>query len=152
MKICPKCGADNPNTATFCSECLFPFIDTKPTIETDSEIFFRQEEKRQRHRKTLALLVIPIYYIVYISFSIKYIMDGSWFCALLFPLIFPILYYLMMFKADCLFKLEHILDIDNIDNVNISDWYYMGNKIGAALLIIMGLALITAPCLPFWSL
>ena len=145
MKICPKCKAENPDAAVSCGECLSPFTGAEPTVRTDSEAFFLREEKRQRRRKTLALLPIPAYYVAYIAFSVKYILDGSWFAELLFPLLFPILYYLMMFKAEWLFKLEHFLDIDNIDNVDISDWYFMGNRIGAVLLLLAGLALIVSP-------
>ena len=151
MKICPKCGWENVDTAASCSECFSPFTGAESAIETDSEAFFQRVETKQRRRRLLALLVIPFYYIIYIILSIKYIADGSWFGALLFPLLFPVFYYLMMFKADLLFKFQHMLQIDNINDVDISEWYYMGNKIGAVLLIVIGLACIAGPSLPFWS-
>ncbi len=143
MKICPKCNTGNNDTAVICSECMKSLKDVTVENEEISEKFWEREEKRERCRRVFRIAVIPVYYAVYITFyilTVRLERGPAW--VLLIPLFFPLFYWLCVEKAEWVFKLEHMLHIDNIDDARPSDWYLMTTKISGYIFLIMGLVMV----------
>lgn len=142
MKKCPKCGEENLSTATICQKCNAPISDVADSA-IDSEFFFEKINKREKFAKIIKLVLVPLYYIIYIIFYIKCIMtDKTTALPLCVPIFFPIAYLLLMFKADSLFRIKHIFDIDSPEKVQLSDWYYLSSKISACLMLALGLFMV----------
>lgn len=142
MKKCPKCGEENLSTAQICQKCAAPLGDV-PESKADSEYFFEKINKREKFGKVIKLLLVPLYYIVYFIFYIKCVLiEGSTAGPLLIAVFFPIVYLLLMFKADSLFRFNHMFDIDNVEKVELSDWYYLSSKISACIVLALGLFLV----------
>lgn len=142
MKICPKCGENNPDSAKLCAACFASLAESvKPAF--DSEEFFLREEKRDRRKRRIHLLLIPLYYVVYLLFFILCcIENGGVVGLLLIPLLFPALFYLFVFHPDALFAFQHMFDIDNLHDVQISDWYYFTSRLSGYFFLILGLFLV----------
>lgn len=144
MKICPKCGTENKDSCAVCRECYSSLYDIKPeNPQAVSDSFFEREEKAEKRKKKLSTLPILFYYCIYLTFYILCIIkDRACFFPLLLPLGLPLLYYLLRFKADSLFRLQHICEIDNLDEVQPSDWYYFNSHVSAYIILIFGLILV----------
>lgn len=142
MKKCPKCGEENLSTSSVCQKCAAPLTDV-PDSKADSEHYFEKINKREKFGKIIKLVLVPLYYIVYLIFYIKCVLtDKSTAAPLCVPIFFPIVYLLLMFKADSLFRFNHMFDIDNVEKVELSDWYYLSSKISACLVLALGLFMV----------
>ena len=88
-------------------------------------------------------MLVPLYYIVYLIFYIKCVLvDKSTAIPLCVPIFFPIVYLLLMFKADSLFCFRHMFEIDNPEKVELSDWYYLSSKVSACIVLALGLFMV----------
>lgn len=144
MKICPKCGENNSDSAKLCAACCASLSEAAQP-DFNSEEFFLREERRDRRKRCVQLLLIPLYYVVYLLFFVLCcIENGGVIGHLLIPLLFPALYYLFVFHADALFAFQHMFDIDNLHDVQISDWYYFTSRLSGYFFLIAGLFLVIA--------
>lgn len=147
MKICHKCGLENPDSAKSCEHCFSVLLNSVSVSDEKAlEEFFEKEEKKEKRHSVLKTLPVPIYLIIYLPIYIKCILlDGACFFSLLLFMLFPILsYYLLAFKAETLFKLQHIFDISNIDDVEVSDWYIFSSLIAGILFLVIGLFVVSS--------
>lgn len=144
MKICERCGFENYGEVPSCGKCGASLMHIKKTEDGDqAEAFFVRQERKEKRQRMINMLLIPLYYLIYIPFYILCIRcEEESFGVLFFPLLFPILYYLLNFKAEWLFKIDHMHLIDNLDQVEISDYYYITSKIGAYLLLAAGVFIV----------
>jgi ribosomal protein L40E len=144
MKICEKCGFENYGEVSSCNKCGTSLLHIEKTEDSgQAEAFFMRQERKEKRQRILKLLLIPLYYLIYLPFYILCIRcQEESFGVLFLPLLFPILYYLLSFKAEWLFKMEHMHQIDNLDKVEISDYYYMTSQIGAYLLLAAGMFIV----------
>lgn len=145
MKICDKCGFENPDSAKSCEQCCNLLLDCdSESSENILEEIFVKQEKAEKKKRILKRIPVFVYSLIYIPIYIKcLIADSECFFSLLFFLFFPLLgYCLLAFKAEALFKFQHILHIDNIDDVEVSDWYVFSSFIAGILLLSMGLFVI----------
>lgn len=140
MKICPKCGMNNKDDAKLCMECSASLhcINVKEACNTEE--FFACEERKDRRKKRIHLLMIPLYYVIYITFFVLCLLKTTEsIVLLLIPLLFPALYYLSIFHPDAIFRFQHMFDISNLEDVEPSDWYYFSSKLGGYLILVLGL-------------
>lgn len=142
MKICRNCGFENPDTVQSCERCCSTLFNE--AVVPDKEIldaFFEKQEQKEKRHKILKTIPIPLYVLIYIPVLIKCtLIDSESFLSLLFFLLFPTIgYYLLAFKAEALFKLQHVFHIDNIDDVEVSDWYIFSSLIAGFLLLGLGI-------------
>lgn len=142
MKKCPKCGEENLSTAQICQKCAAPLGDV-PESKADSEYFFEKINKREKFGRIVKIVLVPLYYIVYLIFYTKCVLvDKSTAIPLCVPIFFPIVYLLLMFKADSLFRFRHMFEIDNPEKVELSDWYYLSSKVSACIVLALGLFMV----------
>lgn len=151
MKICPYCQTQNPDGAVLCTECMQSIGDVVPVREDGAESvvneFFEKEEKRDKLKAFLWQLPILLYYVIYIPLYILTVKkDSELFGVMLLPLLFGGLYYLLVFKAEFLFKFNHMFDIDNIDEVHVSDMYVFSSKISGVVMLVAGLVMAVYVC------
>ncbi len=141
MKKCPKCELMNFDNATLCESCSAYIADVEADSTDVLEQIMQEEEKNERFWKIFHILLVVIYYAIYIPlFAVCFRKSGSTpVDVLLLPAIFPLFYYLSVFKAEAMFKLSHIFQIDNIDDVHVSEWYHITSKIGGYIILIMGI-------------
>ncbi len=141
MKSCPKCKTLNFDNAALCENCSAYLGDVEPDVTDVLEEIMQEEEKNERFWKIFHILLVVIYYAIYIPLFVICFKKSNHtpVGVLLLPAIFPLFYYLSVFKAEAMFKLSHIFQIDNIDDVHISDWYYVSSKIGGYIILVMGL-------------
>ncbi len=141
MKKCPKCGEENLSTAQVCRKCTAPLSDV-PESKANVEHYFEKINRREKFGKVIKIVLVPIYYIVYFIFYIKCVLiERATAGPLLIAVFFPVVYLLLMFKADSLFRFNHMFDIDNVEKVKLSDWYYLSSKISACIVLALGLFL-----------
>ncbi len=142
MKKCPKCGTMNFDNLTLCENCSAYINDVEPDSTNVIEEIMIKEEKNEKFWRFFHTMLAVIYYAVYIPLFVICFRKSTHtpIFVLLLPAIFPLFYYLSVFKADTMFKLSHIFQIDNIEDVNVSDWYYFTSKIGGYIILIMGIA------------
>lgn len=142
MKKCPKCGEENLSTAQICQKCAAPLGDV-PESKAGSEYFFEKINKREKFGRIIKLVLVPLYYITYLIFYFKCIkIEKSIALPLCVPIFFPIVYLLLMFKADSLFRFRHMFEIDNPEKVELSDWYYLSSKVSACIVLALGLFMV----------
>jgi len=144
MKICPYCQSQNPDSAVLCTECMKSIGGIAPEPESYTEDilakFFKKEERREKRHNFLMYFALVIYYVICVPIYILLIIsDGPFFPLILITVFLSIGYYLCIFKPRFLFMLEHISTIDNIDDVELSDWYFLSCKIGGFLMLAAGL-------------
>ena len=103
--------------------------------------FFKREERREKSKKRIKLMLIPLYYIIYIPLFILCYRTGEvvfevW-AFMVFFMFAPCLYYLSMFKPDLMFEIRYIFD-PCIKDPEPSDWYYFSCEIGAYVILAAG--------------
>ena len=150
MRICHKCGFENPDSSKSCEHCFSVLLNSvSQSDEKLLEKFFEKQERKERKNKIFKTIPLPVYALIYLPIYIKCVLlDSECLSSLLFFLLFPIIgYYLLAFKAEALFKLQHIFQIDNIDDVEVSDWYIFSSLIAGILLLIIGLFVVISTCI-----
>lgn len=143
MKACPKCGAENSNSAVFCENCQ-SYIENEKNVETDLiNSIAEKEEKKEKFRRGLDWTIGIVYVVLYIALYIKALACGNISgIGPLLPVMLATVYFVCVFKPEAIFFLENMLKIDNIEDVKISDWYYISNRIGAYLFLCVGIVFI----------
>ncbi len=152
MKICPFCQSQNPDSAVLCTECMNSIGGIKPEPENHSDeilnALLRKEERKEKRQIIIERIALIIYFAVSILAYLFVIINKGAFYPLIFvTLLFGLMYYLCVFKPRFLFMLEHISCIDNIDDVEISDWYFISNKIGGFCCLLIGIGLAIYTCI-----
>ena len=152
MKICPWCQTQNPDSAVLCVECMNSIGGIAPEPKDYSENFindfFKKEEICDRRHSFFLKLVMLFYCIICIPvYVLIAINNGPFFLVVIITLFFLTGYYLCVFKAEFLFKLNHFTCIDNIDDVEISDYYFLSNKIGGFLMLVAGICFAVYVCI-----
>ena len=150
MKICPKCGASCKDDVFICRECYTSLNNVEPIdaeeAKEKTEKFFEKEAKKDKIKHILSIALLPIFSAIYIPLATVCVYRIREFAIFLVLLIFyiavSITYYLGFFKPDLLFMLSHMLTIDNIDDVELSSWYYFTEKLGAVLALIIALFMV----------
>lgn len=142
MKICPKCGFENVDADTFCAKCSAALLG-QSVQQGESGDFFQREERREKIKRWTRLSLIPLYYLIYLPFYVGAVkIDRELWLMLGLPLLIPLLYYLFYFKPETMFRLQHLFEIDNLDEVQVSDWYLFTSKLSAYFLWIFGIAVV----------
>lgn len=154
MKICPYCQSQNPDSAVLCTECMNSIGGIKPEPENYSDEIvnkiFEKEERKEKCQSIIQYIALIIYFVVCISAYISLIVHNGPFYPLIFvTLILGLGYYLCVFKPRFLFMLEHISCIDNIDDVDISDWYFISNKISGFCMLLFGIGYAIYMCIEY---
>lgn len=144
MKICPYCQSQNPDSAVLCTECMKSIGGIAPEPERYKEDivarFLEKEERREKRHDFLLHFAIIAYYIICVPVYILLIIaDGPFFPVIFITALLSLGYYLCIFKPKFLFMLEHRTTIDNIDDVELSDWYFLSSKICGFLMLGTGL-------------
>ncbi len=147
MKICPKCGASCKDDSFICSECYTSLNNVVPiNAEEATEKFFEKEAKKDKIKHILSIALLPIFSAIYIPFAALCVYRIREFAIFLVLLILyiavSITYYLGFFKPEMLFMLSHMFTIDNIDDVELSSWYYFTEKLGAILALVLALFMV----------
>lgn len=141
MKICGKCGFENPDTYTTCAKC-YSMLEEKSS-EITTEAFFKKLDKKDKIKNIIHYVIMAIYLIIVIPFFVLCVKtedDASLAFFLLFILsVCLITYYLSVFHPDAMFKISHISVISNIDDVQPSDWYYMTSTFGGYVCLAIGI-------------
>lgn len=143
MKICKRCKTENDNSASLCSKC-FARLDETENVQADggyAEEYFKRAERREKIIKALEWAAVPLYYVIFavIGFCRRndgFGLDTNMWLALT---VVPVVYILLMFCGEGLFRISHIFSIDNIDEVNVSEWYQISCKISAIAVLAVGL-------------
>jgi len=128
MKICPKCNTGNGEKAIQCKDCGYFLnkvsVDShKKYIEKITEI----EETKHRRKMLIHNITLPIIGVVYIYFLVKSLQDEFSLSIIFAAILLPLLSYVQIHHPRALFVMKHIFTIDNIDDVELSDWYIFGS-------------------------
>lgn len=149
MKICPKCNTGNDNHAIQCKDCGASISQTGITQQNFVEERSAGEEKRHRRKMLVHNIVLPVLGIAYVSLYIKALSKANPFQVTLIAVVLPLIAYLNIHHPRVLFVIRNIFTIDNIDDVELSDWYVIGTKISgyiciAAALVFMSISAFVA--------
>jgi hypothetical protein len=148
MKICPKCQMGNKDDAMYCKDCGISLsrISIKNIEEQLKKEKARVERKEQRTKQLLCMLVAAfgVLDLVILGFSIFH---GTMTFIMLIHLLTLPAGYAAILHPDALFHLNHSKDIENIHDVEPSEWYYY--KCKAAGISVMALGTISMLILAF---
>lgn len=141
MKICSQCGFENSNSEAVCQKCYASLSEVEASDSSEkTKEFFAKIERKEKILKFIHIALIPLYYAVCLPLSVmcylKIKTAGVLFLVFLF---LPLLYWFSIFKPEAMFYLQHMFEIDNIDDVEISDWYYTSSRIGGYLILVFGI-------------
>lgn len=146
MKICPECNSGNNDKSLQCKDCGRTLLDTKIEESQDyvQKILDREEKTHKRNmliHTILLLLVAPLYLYLF-SKAISNI-------GVVFPvfttLVFLLPSYFYIHKPRVFFVISHIFTIENIDKVELTDWYIFTSKLAGVISIIVSYALLVYP-------
>jgi ribosomal protein L40E len=139
LKICPKCNTGNNDNDIQCKDCGYSLSDT--IIEKHRnylEEITERDEKRHRLKMRIHNIVLLIIGGFYIYFYIKALSKVGFIELTFIAVLFPILSYMGIHHPRTMFVISHIFTIENIDNVELSDWYLISSKIGGYICAIVG--------------
>ena len=141
MKICPECSFENPDTESVCQKCYASLSDIYSSDSSEkTEEFFAKIERKEKILKFIHIALIPLYYAICLPLSVMcYLKIKTAGVLFLIFLFLPLLYYFSIFKPEAIFYLQHMFEIDNIDEVEISDWYYISSRFGGYLILAFGI-------------
>lgn len=143
MKICPKCNCANENDRIICKECSNSISMVKNDNSDYVEAINKKEEKKHKLRKRLHLIFIPLLGLIYVYLYIKALIYISFLETTFIGVFFPVLAYINIHNPKLLFILGHIFTIDNIDEVELSDFYILSSKIGGIVLLVIAFVFFT---------
>lgn len=139
MKICPRCQMGNSDETVLCRECGASLGEV---IALDEEVLLKKEtdkyERRQKHRRNLALSGVVLSGVLNVTFFIVSIIRGTFLFPTVLFLLMPVMGYLFIFRPDAMFKYGYQYDIKNIDEAKPTEWFYFKNMVGGVF--IMGLS------------
>lgn len=139
MKICQKCSTGNENNALHCKDCGHSL--SKAIIEEDRDYvkeMMERQDKRHRHQMRIHGIALGILGLIDIFFYIMALMKGQIFIPTVMLLLFPLLSYLHLYQPRLLFSLRHFATIDNLEDVELSNWYVLNCKIGGYVFAVLG--------------
>jgi len=140
MKICPVCQTGSGDETVVCRECG---VSLGAVAAQDEEVVLKAEmdryERRQRRLKNLAMAGVILSAVLNLSFFVISIIRNTFFFPILLLLPMPAAGYLMIFKAEALFRFE--IDVSgNYDikgEISPTDWYLLKNAIlGVGVMLI----------------
>ena len=143
MKICPKCNCANENDSIICKDCSNLISKVKADSIDYIEAINKKEERKHKFRKRLHMILIPLLGIIYVYLYINSLNYISFIEATFIGVLFPVLAYINIHNPKLLFILRHIFTIDNIDEVELSDFYIVCTKIGGIVLLVIAFVLFT---------
>jgi amino acid permease len=133
MKICPKCNTGNDDNSIYCKDCGFSIFK----IICDQQDYIEELEKRkeEKHKRKMLIhnILLSFLGIVYIYIYIKILQSEFTFSSIFIGILLPLMSYLQIHHPRLLFIIGHFLTIDNIDEVELSDWYIFSTKLGGYL-------------------
>ncbi len=141
MKVCKKCGFENPNANVTCQSC-FAVLDQTESKKT-SKAFFEKLEKKEKRKRQFHYVLMILYLLITIPLWVLSIVQGpvplgAMLLELLLILFCLLSYYLSLFHPDFLFELSHMFSISNLHAVQPSDWYYISTAISGYLFLGIG--------------
>lgn len=140
MKICPKCNATYKDDVFMCAECMTTLKNADINSGDISEKFFEKEEKKEKRINFINKLLIPLYYLIYIPLATMCVIKETEILIVMIIFAFcPLLYYLSVFKSECLFYFEHMMKINNIEEAEPSYWYVFTTKLGGYISLCFGI-------------
>ena len=150
MKICPKCQAGNNDDAIYCKDCGTSL--SKTAIKKAEELLKAESEKRerkeQRTRRMLCALIVVFSVLDFVILGSSIFRGNITFIMLVHLLTIPA-GYVAIFHPDALFQLNYSKDIENIHDVEPSEWYYFKCKATGIGVMILGTISL---CVPAFSL
>lgn len=142
MKICPKCNTGNSDNAFQCRDCGFSLsreiVNSRDYV---GEISAR-EEKQHKFRMLLHIILLPVLGALYVFLYVKALSRGEILETTFVAVLLPLIAYVNIHHPKEVFMLTHILTINNVDDVELSDWYMAGTKISGYLCLVMGFVFI----------
>lgn len=145
MKLCPKCNSANKDNAVMCKYCGFSLTSANLEVyQSHLDEINKLKEKSHKRNMLLHHCLLVTAGLLYLYLYIKAIPKGGFFKVTFLAVLLPLLAYLGIHHPRVLFTIGHLFTIDNIDDVELSDWYIFGNKAGGLLLIILAFALLLA--------
>ncbi len=139
MKICPECQAGNNDDAIYCKDCGTSL--SKTAIKKAEDLIRSELEKRkrkeQRTRRVLRALIVVFAALDLVILGSAIFRGTMTFIMLLHLLTIPA-GYASIFHPDALFQLNYSKDIENIHDVEPSDWYYFKCKAAGISVMILG--------------
>lgn len=143
MKICSKCNTDNADNALHCAVCgaKLDAVDTKRSAEEYVDDYFKKEARKEGLERLISFLALGCFAAIYITLSVVLALRQSVsFSILLLIFILCVVGFVgAVFFPRAFFVLTHITQIDNIDDVALSDWYYISSKISGYLILLLGI-------------
>ncbi len=153
MKYCHRCGTGNPENQMFCQGCGRPMQKNarEVSLKMAREESTRQEKKETRRQKIGHCLLAGMYALHILLMLCACIFGNVQLVGVLpalgVTLIFPGLGYAGLYHPEWIFKLEHLFTIQNLDEVEVSDFYRFCSAVGGVLVWAGGIVLLTILCL-----
>ena len=136
MKICPKCNTANADTAVMCKECGAHISAEAETVRSAIEKIEEQERKKAEKIRLMHKIFVPIGAALYLAAYIFSVVNiGFYFSLLIIAIIGIFFAWLGIHKPEAMFKLNHFTTIDNLDSVELSDFYLYSSKLGGIIII-----------------
>lgn len=143
MKICPKCRRGNNDDTMYCKDCgtslsKIAMKNAEDLLKAEME---RKERKEQRTRRLLYALMVVIGALDFVILGCT-IFRGTINIIMLAHLLSLPAGYVAIFHPDALFHLNHSMDIENIHDVEPSEWYYFKCKaVGISVMLLGNISL-----------
>ncbi len=140
MKICPVCQMGNSNETVMCRECgtslgAVSIQDAATILKAEMDRY----ERRQKWLKNLAMTGVILSAVLNVSFFIISIIRHTFFFPVLIVLFMPAVGYLMIFKAEVLFRFEIEVsgNYDIKGEISPTEWYFFKSAILGALAMLL---------------
>lgn len=132
LKICPKCGNGNKPEQLYCTECSASLDEsTLKEIKVDIEAEIRKDEKKEKLERRIIVISGGI---LVIALTLAAFLFGGDPGLFLPGIVIILLSILDLLYPEEMFKLSHLFSIKEVE---LSDFYYIANKIGAILMIVL---------------
>jgi hypothetical protein len=139
LKICPKCNTANNDNTFQCRDCGYSLSEINIEKHRNYvEEIAERDEKKHRLKMRIHNIILPIIGVFYIYFYIKALSKVGFIELTFMAVLFPILSYMGIHHPRAMFVLKHLFTINNIDDVELSDWYIISSKIGGCICAIVG--------------
>ena len=136
MKVCPRCNTANMDTAVICKECGAHISAEAETVRSAIEKIEQQERVKAKRIRLLHKIFVPIGAVLYLAAYIFSVINTGFYFAMLIIALLAILFsWLSIHKPEAMFKLNHFTTIDNLDSVELSDFYLYSSKLGGIIII-----------------
>ena len=144
MKTCPKCHTDHADNAVHCVICgaSLEKVDKNTDAGEYVEEYLNSEEQKEKRKRRISYLALGIFTVLYIALSVVYFVQQGMkeiFAVFFTYILCAIVFVLSAIYPKAMFILEHFTMIENIDDVELSTWYYISSKIAGYMMLVLGI-------------